>query len=148
MTVTADLIRMSGTMARSSKTSSSLSPNGRTDSSANCSTSSFTGSLFPPDPSFINIFFLSRRRRDEEVTCYGDLGCFRDEVRVFDLPLSLLLSRLQAKYFRDLSTTLTCCPHPLKRSELSSSCTHNKTGNYTRFETNAKHRSWVDPPAS
>ena len=57
MTVTADLIRMSGTMARSSKTSSSLSPNGRTDSSGNCSTSSFTGSLFQPDPSFINIFF-------------------------------------------------------------------------------------------
>ena len=82
MTVTADLIRMSGTMARSSKTSSSLSPNGRTDSSANCSTSYFTGSLFPPDPSFINIFFHSRRRRDEEVTCYGDLGCFRDEVRL------------------------------------------------------------------
>ena len=56
MTVTADLIRMSGTMVRSSKMSSSQSPNGRTDSSGNCSTSSFTGSLFPQDPGFINIF--------------------------------------------------------------------------------------------
>ena len=64
MTVTVDDIRMSGTMVRSSKMSSSQSPNGRTDSSGNCSTSSFTGSLFPPDPVFINIFFSAD---DEEM---------------------------------------------------------------------------------
>ena len=93
-------------------------------------------------------FLYSRRRRDEEVTCYGDLGCFRDEVRVFIFASLLLFVQFSSQNFRDLSTTLTCCPHPLKRSELSSSCTHNKTGNYTRFGTNAKHRSWVDPPAS
>ena len=94
-------------------------------------------------------FLLSRRRRDEEVTCYGDLGCFRDEVSLFDFDQLCLLCSLQAKYFRDLSTTLTCYRHPLKRLELSSSCTHNKTENYTRFRATAKHcSSWIDSPGS
>ena len=83
MTVTVDVIRMSGTMARSWKTFSSQSRNGRTDNNENCSTSSSTGFLFHKKIFLTQQYCFSRRRRDEEVTCYGDLGCFRDEVRLF-----------------------------------------------------------------
>ena len=29
--------------------------------------------------SFKNLFFMLRNRRDEEIVCYGDLGCFHDD---------------------------------------------------------------------
>ena len=41
---------------------------------------SILSGLWNAFPTDLQISVFSRRRRDEEVTCYGDLGCFRDEV--------------------------------------------------------------------
>ena len=63
---------------RSSKMSSILLTNGKRDNNGICFSTGFF--LVLADKLIV---VNSRQRRDEEVACYGDLGCFRDEVRLF-----------------------------------------------------------------